>query len=179
MKLLVVGSTNPVKLSAVEESIADLAIFNGMTVVGISVASGVSEQPTSLLQTYQGAESRATSARQAHPSAAWAVGLEDGMYPCPVQPERYLNICVACVIGPEQTSFGTSSSFPYPEGVVRRVFEEGLDVSQALRAEGLTNSPKVGAEVGAIGLLSRGRLVRKDYTRQAVTAALLPWIWPQ
>ncbi len=59
--------------------------------------------------------------------------------------------------------------------VVRRVLEQGMDVSQALRAEGLTDDPKVGADVGAIGLLSRGRLVRKDYTQQAVTAALLPW----
>lgn len=175
MRVLVVGSTNPVKVGAVQASVEGLAAFKGASVVGLSVPSGVSEQPKTLQDSFQGAQTRAKNAMAAHPGANWGVGLEDGMYPCPVEPGRYLNVCVACVVGPQRVSYGTSSSFPYPPNVVRRVLEEGMDVSQALRAEGLTDNPKVGADVGAIGVLSRGRLVRKDYTQQAVTAALLPW----
>lgn len=176
MKSFVVGSTNPVKVSAVQAIIATLPAFAGASAVGISVPSGVADQPTSLQETYQGAEYRAKEAMKGHPGATWAIGLEDGMYPCPVDPERYLNVCVACVLGAEKKNFGSSSSFMYPKNVVQRVLQDGMDVSQALRAEGLTTDSNVGADIGAIGLLSGGRLVRKDYTQQAVTAALLPWM---
>ncbi len=175
MKVFVVGSTNPVKVSAVQEAIADLPAFAGASVVGLSVASGVADQPTSLQETYRGAEHRAREALKAHRGATWAIGLEDGMYPCPVDEDRYLNVCVACVIGPERMNFGASSSFMYPPGVVQRVLREGMNVSQALRAEGLTQDANVGSDVGAIGLLSAGRLVRKDYSMQAALTALLPW----
>lgn len=176
MSVFVVGSKNPVKVGAVQSIVGGLEAFAGFSVVGVAVPSGVSEQPLSLEETYRGAELRAQSALQDRPEATWGLGIEDGMYPCPADPARHLNMCVACVVGPEARQFGASSSFMYPEGVVRRVLQEGMDVSQALRAEGLTEHPKIGAHVGAIGLLSKGRLVREDYTKQAVLAALLPWL---
>lgn len=177
MSVFAVGSTNPVKVGAVSSTLDGLPAFTEVSVVGVSVPSGVREQPLSLEETYRGAEGRARGALEARPEAAWAIGVEDGMYPCPADAARHLNVCVACVLGREGARhFGASSSFMYPVEVARRVLDEGMDVSEALRAEGLTAHPKIGADVGAIGLLSKGRLVREDYTKQAVLAALLPWL---
>ena len=177
MKVLAVGSTNAVKVGAVEAVTAGLPALKGVSVVGVSVASGVSEQPLSLDEIYTGAASRAQAALRAHAGASWAVGIEDGLYPAPGAAEGHLNVCVASVIDPDgRQNFGASSSFMVPAPIARHILDEGLDLSQALRAEGLTGHADIGRDVGAVGLLSRGRLVRQDYTKQAVLAALIPWM---
>ncbi|MCA9553805.1 MAG: DUF84 family protein [Myxococcales bacterium] len=173
--VVAVGSVNPVKVAAVQEVLQTMARFTDAVLMPSAAASGVSEQPLSLEETFRGAEGRARAALAHAGGHGLALGLEDGMYPCPTDPERYLNVCVACAVEAERVHFGCSSAFMYPDAVVRLVLEQKMDVSQALKAAGLTAHPKVGADVGAIGLLSKGRLVRKDYTKQALVAALLPW----
>ena len=170
-----VGSLNPVKVQAVQEVLQTIARFEDAVLMPLAAASGVSEQPLSLEETFRGAEGRARAALRHAGGAGLALGLEDGMFPCPTDPARYLNVCVACAVEGEHVHFGCSSAFMYPDPVVQFVLQQGMDVSQALKAAGLTAHPKVGADVGAIGLLSGGRLVRKDYTKQALVAALLPW----
>ena len=56
-------------------------------------------------------------------------------------------------------------------GVVLR--KEGLDMSEACNKVGLTNNPKIGSEEGAIGILTKGRMTRKDYTKQSIITALI------
>ena len=70
-------------------------------------------------------------------------------------------------------SYGTSSAFEYPEEITDLVKGRGLDISEALGAAGYTNNPAIGSSEGAIGILSEGRLVRKDYTKQALCAAFI------
>jgi inosine/xanthosine triphosphatase len=173
--VVAVGSVNPVKVGAVQEVLQSMRGFEEAVLMPAAVASGVSDQPLSLEETFRGAEGRARAAVAHAGAARLGIGMEDGMYPCPTDPARYLNVCVACAVEGERVHFGCSSAFMYPDAVVRLVLEQGMDVSQALRAAGLTAHPRVGADVGAIGLLSGGRLVRKDYTKQALVAALLPW----
>jgi non-canonical (house-cleaning) NTP pyrophosphatase len=48
-----------------------------------------------------------------------------------------------------------------------------LDVTQAFVKAGLSNNAHLGAAEGAIGVLTNGRLTRRDYARQAVDMALL------
>jgi non-canonical (house-cleaning) NTP pyrophosphatase len=51
--------------------------------------------------------------------------------------------------------------------------EEGLDMSQAINKAGLTKNPNIGAAEGAIGILTKGKVDRKEYTKQALRMALI------
>lgn len=170
-----VGSANPAKVSAVRAVVADLPGFG--EVEGLRVASGVAAQPVGLPEIFEGAEHRARAAWSlSEGGPRFGVGLEDGLYENPVRDGRYLNVCVACAFDGAAVSFGTSPAFPVPVEVTQRIFRDGLDLSEALNAEGLVDDPAVGADAGAIGVLSAGRLVRAEYTRPAVLTALLPWL---
>jgi len=46
-------------------------------------------------------------------------------------------------------------------------------MNQAFSRAGLTNNPKLGSQEGAVGLLTKGRLTRKEYTKQAIRTALI------
>ena len=84
-----------------------------------------------------------------------------------------MNICVCVLYDGTKCHYGTSSSFEYPQEISDLVRARGLDVSDALGAAGYTGNSQIGSAEGAIGILSGGRLVRKDYSRQAVEAAFI------
>ena len=175
MTAIWVGTTNPAKLAAVRAVTEALDGYGEVS--GVAVTSAVAEQPIGLAEIFAGAEHRAREAwARAEVGDRLGVGLEDGLYENPVRAGAYLNVCAACVFDGARAGFGTSSGFPVPDAVVRRILGEGLDLGQALAAEGLTDDSAVGAGLGAIGVLSRGRLVRAQYTQPAVLTALLPWI---
>ena len=51
--------------------------------------------------------------------------------------------------------------------------ELGITANDAFYKLGLTENKKIGSAEGAIGLLTNGRVTRKDYTKQAVHMALI------
>ena len=71
-----VGSTNPTKVGAARRIFAEL--FPDLEVIGISVPSGVPDQPVGEEATIQGALNRAKAALAAT-GAEWGVGLEGGV----------------------------------------------------------------------------------------------------
>jgi inosine/xanthosine triphosphatase len=60
--IVFVGSTNPVKINATRKALS--SPFKKIKVIGLSVSSGVSDQPMSDEETKQGAINRATNAYQ-------------------------------------------------------------------------------------------------------------------
>jgi len=52
------------------------------------------------------------------------------------------------------------------------MLEEGLDMTQASNRAGLSTNPKLGSAEGLIGILTKGRITRKDYTKHALIMAL-------
>lgn len=77
IKRVAVGSTNPVKVRAVVEAIGGR--LKGVQVKGVEVASGVSEQPMTDVETKTGALNRARLALEAV-GAEIGVGLEGGVF---------------------------------------------------------------------------------------------------
>jgi non-canonical (house-cleaning) NTP pyrophosphatase len=53
------------------------------------------------------------------------------------------------------------------------IVKEGLDMSQAINKAGLTKNKDIGSAEGAIGILTKGRMDRKEYTKQALRTALI------
>ena len=170
MKLTVnVGSENPVKISAVAECLQEIGGLK-FEVRGIDTETGVSEQPRSFSETMEGALNRAKAAAE---GADLGFGLEDGIFLIPGKERTYMNICACVITDGTVVHHGCSSAFEYPQEITDLVMGRGLDISEALGAAGYTGNPEIGSAEGAIGILSEGRLVRKDYTKQAVEAALI------
>lgn len=167
-----IGSTNPIKLEAVRAHVEDHPTLRGAELVAVAVDSGVAAQPLDLTTTFEGARRRAEAARLAC-GAELGVGLEDGVFAGPAGVDAWFNVCVVCFVDASGPHFGTSSAFALPEPVRARLLERGEDLGQAMRAVGLSRDPALGRGVGAIGVLSGGRLDRRRYTLQALEVASL------
>lgn len=165
-----VGSKNNIKIEAVKEVIRDYDFLSNAEVVSINVNSKVSEQPKSIDETIRGAMNRA---KNAFKDCEYSFGLEDGLMQIPNTKTNYMNICACAIYDSRNYHIGLSSAFEYPLNIIKLVFEKSLDINQAFYSAGLTKNQKVGYAEGAIGILTHGRLLRKNYTKQAIMMALI------
>ena len=171
--LIRIGTKNPAKVAAFSELMAEYRFLAGSELEPISVPSGVSEQPKTLAETIGGARNRAVAAYAAAPGAAYGVGIESGLFEVPFSRTGHMDLCACVVYDGREHHLGLSSAFECPPEVTRLMINEGLDMNQAFNAAGLTTKPKLGNEEGAVGILTKGRVDRKAYTKQAIVMALI------
>ena len=157
-----VGSDNPVKTEAVRTVME--RIYGEVRVSSVKVDSCVPEQPFGD-ETCKGAINRAKAAMGDHDLS---VGIEAGVF------EMYdgLYDIQHCAILDRngRVTIGMSSGFKYPDDVSELV-RNGMTVGSAMKTIYKEHSGKKG---GAIGILSKGVLKRKELTEQSVTAAMIP-----
>ncbi|OGG47736.1 hypothetical protein A3D66_01720 [Candidatus Kaiserbacteria bacterium RIFCSPHIGHO2_02_FULL_50_9] len=166
-----VGSKNEVKVEAVREILQDYPHLALAQVEGFEADSKVSAQPRSLEETIQGAMARA---QNVFVNCDYAIGLESGLMHVPNSKSGYMDVCVCSIYDGKEFHLGLSSAWEFPDpGIVRLMTEEGLDMSQAVVKAGLTKNTNIGAENGAIGIMTKGRVDRKEYTKQALRTALI------
>ncbi|PIT93904.1 inosine/xanthosine triphosphatase [Candidatus Falkowbacteria bacterium CG10_big_fil_rev_8_21_14_0_10_43_11] len=169
---IIVGSTNPVKIDAVREIIKEYDFLAGAEVSGVKVASEISEQPLSLEEIIQGAINRAKKAWQ---DCEYSVGIESGLMSVPKTKTGYMDITACVIYDGQETSVGLSSVFEQPLELTKIVLKaQGkIDISHAAKAMGLVQLDNIGYEGGMMGLLTKGRVNRKDYTKEAIRTALI------
>ncbi len=165
-----VASLNPQKIAAVRELVPQYPLLAGATVEGVLVQSGVGEQPKSLEETVMGAINRAKSVFK---GVEYSFGLESGVVAVPYTKTGVMDLCVCAIYDGADIYLGMSSAFEPPPVIVRVMREKGIDMSAAVLEVGLTQSKKIGAEEGIVGLLTRGRLNRLAQIKQAVVTALI------
>jgi inosine/xanthosine triphosphatase len=165
-----IGSTNQVKINAVKEVIALYDMFNGAEIVPVKTSSGVADQPLSLEETIQGAKNRAKAAYEEND---FGIGLESGLIEVPHTKTGMMDTCVCVIYDGREYHIGLSAAFEYPIKVTETVRAGTRDISQAFHEHKLTENPNIGTAEGAIGILTKGRLNRTDYTKQALTMALI------
>lgn len=165
-----VGSNNKVKIQAVKEVIRNYDFLSKAKITGIEAPSEVSDQPKSMNETIQGAMNRASNAWS---DCHYSFGLESGLMKVPHTKTGYMDFCACAIFDGTNHHLGLSSAFEFPLKVTQLVLGKGLDINQAFYKTGLTKNPELGSAEGAIGFLTKGRLPRKDYTKQAITAALI------
>ncbi len=174
MPRISVASQNPVKLRA--SLAAFQRVFPDLTFEarGVSVPSGVSDQPTSASETLQGAQNRAANARVAQPESDYWVGIEGG-----IEQTAQGMRCFAWVqvLGRDgRVGCGQSAVFFLPREVANLV-QAGLELGEADdRVFGRVNSKQGN---GAIGLLTGDAVDREAYYLQAVIMALVAFKNPQ
>ncbi len=166
-----VGTKNKAKLDSVEEIIKEYPHLSDYLVEGVEVSSGVADQPSSLEETIDGAMNRA---RSAFIDCDYGIGLESGLMIVPKTKSGYMDICACAIYDGEDFHLGLSSAWEFPnKDIIDSMLKDGLNMSQAINKFGLTSSEKIGSEEGAIGILTKGRMTRKEYTKQALRTALI------
>ncbi len=168
MKVLV-ASLNPVKIDACREAFNRFFPDEELSVSGISIPSGVSEQPFSESETLSGAINRTELLKSRYPAAHFVVGIEGGVE------QRFGELWAfawVVVSNGSKTGKGTTSRFPLP-GKVKKLLDEGLELGDANdRVFSQHNSKQQG---GAIGLLTGDLITRKELYVPAVIMALIPF----
>ncbi len=166
-----IGTKNKAKIEAIEEIIKDYSHLASATVEGVETNSGVSDQPKSLDETIKGAINRA---RNSFRDCDLSFGIESGLMQVPETKSGYMDVCVCAIYDGKEFHLGLSSAWEFPDkNIIGMMLDEGLDMTQAVNKAGLTNNPTIGSAEGAIGILTKGRLDRKAYTKQAIQTALI------
>jgi len=168
IKRIGVGSTNPVKIAAVRMVVT--RAFPAAEVIGLSVDSGVSEQPWGDEEARLGARNRARAVLAAAGSDL-GVGLEGGV----LETELGLVTCAWCIIVDWEGQIGVGGGVhmrlpPSVAGVLRGGGELGPAMDQ------LTGQHNTKQAQGAVGILTGGLSDRRSAYGQLVAMALAPFV---
>ena len=165
LRVVAVGSTNPVKVEAVKEGFE--RVLGTVDVVGVNVDSGVSSHPIGLEETYLGALNRAKNAFE-RVQCSYGVGIEAGLIKVG---EHYIDIHVCVVYDGFKETVGFSQGFEYPKIVADKVLN-GIEGGKI--AEKISGIKDIGKNIGLVGYLTDNNVTRKDLCRESVIMALIP-----
>jgi len=174
MKKVIVGSDNPVKLQTVKEAFSAVFPDEVFQFETFSAPSGVPDQPIGSDETKTGAENRASICKSQFPNADFCVGLEGGLEK---NGDEYWVFAWMCVLSRDGVKgYGKSGSFMLPNRV-GTLIEEGQELGHATDVVfNETNSKHKG---GTISILTNEAITRKDFYREAMIFALIPFIKPE
>lgn len=165
-----VGSTNKIKVDALREILNDYPHLKQAVILSEEVSSGVSNQPKSLDETVRGAMNRA---RGSFVDCSYSFGIESGLMAVPNTKSGFMDVCVCAIYDGSEYHIGLSSAWEAPKQVTHFMVNEGLDMNQAALKAGLTDNPSIGSAEGLVGVVTKGRLTRKEYTKEAIRTALI------
>lgn len=171
VRIVGVGSTNPVKLAAtraVLSRVAPAAMING-----VSVSSTVSDQPYGDDETIRGALARAHAARQAVDGEI-GIGIEGGV----VETDGRMRTCAwaAVVDDAGHESVGGSLAMPLPANVAQLV-RDGIELGVAM--DRVTGERNTKHRQGAVGILTAGLVDRQAAYEVILTYALARFLTPE
>ena len=165
---IIVGSENPVKIKAVKNVFSKY--FEKVKVIGRKIDSGVSSQPKTEGETIQGALNRANRIFEKY-RPDFGVGIEGGLEYIKNNLYAFAWICIRSKEG--KIGLGRTASFPLPHRI-ERLIKNGKELGEADDIVfGLKNTKQ---KMGAIGLLSKGKLNRTKLYEEGVICALLPFL---
>lgn len=168
MKILV-ASTNPVKVNACRHAFLRLFTEKNVSVEGLSVNSGVSDQPSTEQETLQGAENRVVALTPHEAQFDYLIGIEGGIEKAFGSIWAFAWVVVS---DGKRKGRGRTATFQLPTPVTDLI-AGGLELGEANdRVFGQENSKQKG---GAIGLLSGNALTRTHLYSDAILMALMPF----
>jgi inosine/xanthosine triphosphatase len=170
---IIVGSRNPVKISACRAAFERVFEDCRTEILAVSVPSGVSEQPVSDQETRSGAQTRARNARLSHPDADYWVGLEGGLEW--IDGDPLASAWMVVIDRGGRLGQARTPTLPLPPAV-KHLLLQGLELGEANdRVFATAHSKQAG---GAYGLLTQNRMTRESVYTEALTLALLPFSHP-
>jgi inosine/xanthosine triphosphatase len=169
--IIAIGSTNAAKVLAVKEVLLNSNLGH-FQITSQDVKSEVSEQPLTLQETTLGAKNRAKNAFF-NSQCKYAFGIESGFMESLETSTGYLHISVCSIYEGKNHYIGLSSGYEVPAEILDLVINKQMKLSQACLQSGISSNEKIGSTEGLIGVLTRGRIDRKEYSKQCIMTALL------
>lgn len=172
---IIVASRNPVKVEAARIGFAQMFPDRTFTLTGVSVPSGVPDQPMTRDETLQGALNRAEHAASEHPDADYTVGIEGGIEPDPTGRLTVFAWVVVRQLATGRRGQAQTGVFYLPDEVARLV-REGYELGTADDIVFQRDNSK--QNTGSIGILTDDAITRTTYYVPAVVMALIPFKKP-
>jgi inosine/xanthosine triphosphatase len=169
MKHVVVASTNPVKINAVKQAYEKMFPQEEFTFEGISVPSGVSEQPMSDEETLLGAQNRVMHVKSEREADFW-VSIEAGVE----DKDGLMGVFGYAVILSKSglKGLGKTGTFYLPKQT-RELILNGMELGQADDIVFKMSNTK--QQNGTIGILTADVIDRTSFCVGAVICALIPF----
>lgn len=121
---ITLGTTSRHKLDAVEQACAKLGL--NVIISGTKTSSGQNEQPVGFEETFSGALTRATSAKEQEPESI-AVGIESGIFNINTSAPITLDIAIIVVLTPDGRQIVTTSEgVQFPQECVETAKNQGF-----------------------------------------------------
>ncbi len=169
--VVIIGSTNPVKIAVVEAGFKKVFPDKNFVFVSHKAKSGVPDQPIGIEETKLGAYNRALSCKTEFGDAAYYVGLEGGIEI--IENEYWVSawMCVLNHMGQEGN--GRTSAFMLPPPITELI-KSGMELASA--TDVVFKDTNSGQKGGAVGFLTNDVVTRKDFYIDALIFALVPFI---
>lgn len=174
MPKIIVASKNPVKINATRRGFEQMFPNLHFTVEGVTIESGVNDQPIGREETLQGAKNRLTSLIVAAPDADYWVGIEGGIE----THDDTMEVSAWIVIKSKDGQIGTgkTGAFILPPEIVAHI-HDGKELGTATDIVfGQTNSKQAG---GSVAELTGGLIDRTAHYEVGVIFALIPFKNPE
>ena len=169
MKKLIIASKNPVKVQAALNGFKEMFPNEAFEAEGVSVPSGVSDQPMGDEETYRGALNRALAAKKEKEADYW-IGIEGGNIPNDYGMETMAWVIIIDKEG--RKGHARTAGFYLPPKVIELV-NQGYELGHADDIVfGTENSKQT---TGSAGLLTEGVMDRIRFYTPAVILALIPF----
>lgn len=163
--IVAVGSVNPTKIEPVEEVFKHH--FKKVKVVGVSVPSGVAEQPMDHSEMYDGAFNRAKKALKKVKGASYGVGIEGGLHKYSFGWLEQTTIVIINKAG--EIGIGSSGGIVLPKKLVKEL-KKGKNLEQVM--DSLFGTENIGEGIGMFGLFTKGLVTRSAGVKHGVAFAL-------
>lgn len=169
---VVVASKNPVKIETSREAFSMLFPTEELIIEGISAPSGVSDQPMSDSETFDGAKNRADNASTAVEDGDYWVGIEGGIE----EKNGELEVFAWVIIKSSNGSYGKgrSATFFLPPVFTKGILVEGKELGDI--SDEIFDEKNSKQKQGTIGILSKDTMSRSKYYLDPLICALLPFV---
>ncbi len=169
MKNVIIASKNPVKIEATKMAFKRTFPNQDFKFKGVSVKSGVSDQPKSNQESKEGANNRADNAKELFSSGDYWVGIEAGIEKTKEGMESFSWVVIK---SKEREGRAKGNIFFLPKRVAQLI-EEGKELGEADDIVFNDNNSK--QKNGSVGILTHDLIDRTDYYYVALVLALIPF----
>lgn len=177
MKKIHVGTTNDSKLRAVRKACENyferIHYIPGYVVAGFKCESSVPDQPLTENDCLTGAENRALRAYTTE--CDFSIGIESGCRT--IRDGLTVEATYIAIWDGTRFYYGISPAWQVSTAM-KKLLDEGLDLSQVAVKLGMTTSGTIGSEIGIVGLVTKSpvsdyMITREEYTKQGIEFALV------
>eukprot|EP01126_Amoeba_proteus_P007937 TRINITY_DN1289_c0_g2_i3.p1 TRINITY_DN1289_c0_g2~~TRINITY_DN1289_c0_g2_i3.p1 ORF type:complete len:177 (+),score=24.59 TRINITY_DN1289_c0_g2_i3:242-772(+) len=170
MPVVVIASSNPVKVEAVTDGFEQVFPGTDFVFKQVIVASGVGDQPMDDLETLKGACNRVNNAQELHPDADFWVAVEAGVE---CREDDFFSFGWTVIRSKEKEGSARTATFMLPKQVSNLLLM-GKELGEA--DDIVFGQTKSKHKNGAVGLLTADHIVRKTLISPSVILALIPFI---